>query len=1311
MIIFRRKESPMKTFFVSSTFRDMDEERDAIQQITLPLLNAVARIYGESVSFCDLRWGVDTAALESDDGSRKVLDVCLDEIDRCKPPMVVILGYRYGWLPPEELIEETVKRRCLSLDNLEKSVTALEIEYGALPEALNSRTLFYFREFDSDIPAHCASEDEKHFALLKQLKDRIVRLSGGHVKTYRVRWNGQNLDGIQDFARTLAEDLKALMLPLWEENNRLTPREKELHTHRSYLLQKASLFHARNAFAEELVEKIKNGETKSVIKDVSGSGKSTFFAHLALRLEEEGFTVFPLFSGLTSESCTAIDILQKTVFFLEEALQLSHPLEQPGDEPVPEKKWRQRLDELCLLCRENENLRLVIMVDAVDQLLPDDLRDNLLFVPRELSGSLRLVLTCLESFSTKDVFFRSFPPFGQTEKEEMICAILNAHHRELSKAVISAMAALPQSDNPLYISMLIQRMLLMDRRDFDRIRELGDGMDAIIAHQLELLNACPKQLNPMCAMVLEVAGTRINPRLISCAAKFLALSRRGLRQEDLQGLLGVDFNMLDFSHFVIYMSDSFILRSDGRYDFSHRSIREGYTQLCDSPQEIHRQLIRYFLSLDESDPLRRTELVYHMVMGDAGEELISYIERYENHEDTSIIRSAAATLFDSFRSGRQEFPWFISLMESAEIHGGGQNLVRFLVRDLRRAGTRSNLDEVIKATALQAACGLAERLTARGADLRRDYAKALYFLPDSLKTTRTPDEQLRKSSVLIRLLSLHLLHTLRMEDPTRRARLDEARACKALAGAYNGSGFHPAKSFFYIDKAISLATELLQEEETRDVLLFLSDCYARRADLGSRLLDSSVSPTACHAQALSDQQKNLNCIRRLSEAFPQEDNRRIQCIAFQQTGDTLTQLGGTENNACLRRALGYYKKALELADALNRENRDLDSCIYQADCRMYIADILVALGRKKYSGQILENLAAEQDLRVHILFIQKTNRAYQMLANVFKRRGRHRILCDPAPASLEKAASDLKKAIGLYRIHPSGNRIDDIEEILQKEQKSLAKDLTPAYYDLSTALGRLGRKEEADSVRQNAQKLHRLFMSGEQSYSYAEILEILRYIPPQYAQAIPYTLINLFWDYYDRQYKLHLNSSVPLQKQETSPKTNSLLAVLTVNYMAEQKEEEELFSIFDNNQKIHDSDLDQMDEQALIRLGDSCRESDPSRAFRCYQCAADMGNEEARLLTAYCFWDGSGTCTDFEKCIAELDCLAREGSPEISVRAAAGLGLRLMDSHFYEDGLPWLQKAAELGSEAARRRLVRVYEKGEGVVPDKEQAAFWRGNV
>lgn len=50
--------------------------------------------YGESVLLCDLRWGVNTEELDGEEGSKKIVSVCLDEIDLCGPYMLVLLGER-----------------------------------------------------------------------------------------------------------------------------------------------------------------------------------------------------------------------------------------------------------------------------------------------------------------------------------------------------------------------------------------------------------------------------------------------------------------------------------------------------------------------------------------------------------------------------------------------------------------------------------------------------------------------------------------------------------------------------------------------------------------------------------------------------------------------------------------------------------------------------------------------------------------------------------------------------------------------------------------------------------------------------------------------------------------------------------------------------------------------------------------------------------------------------------------------------------------------------------------------------------------
>lgn len=91
---------------------------------------------------------MDSASLkQEDEREANVLKVCLEEIRRCRPFFIGLLGDRYGWVPSELRMKNSVIGEGLETELKGKSVTALEIEFGVLAggEQL-SRSAFYFRE-------------------------------------------------------------------------------------------------------------------------------------------------------------------------------------------------------------------------------------------------------------------------------------------------------------------------------------------------------------------------------------------------------------------------------------------------------------------------------------------------------------------------------------------------------------------------------------------------------------------------------------------------------------------------------------------------------------------------------------------------------------------------------------------------------------------------------------------------------------------------------------------------------------------------------------------------------------------------------------------------------------------------------------------------------------------------------------------------------------------------------------------------------------------------------------------------------------
>lgn len=88
----------MKSFFVSSTFCDMQAERDILHQRVFPRIRKQLEPYGEDIEGLDLRWGVDTSNMSEKESGKHVVKICIDTIDRCKPYMIILIGERYGWI-------------------------------------------------------------------------------------------------------------------------------------------------------------------------------------------------------------------------------------------------------------------------------------------------------------------------------------------------------------------------------------------------------------------------------------------------------------------------------------------------------------------------------------------------------------------------------------------------------------------------------------------------------------------------------------------------------------------------------------------------------------------------------------------------------------------------------------------------------------------------------------------------------------------------------------------------------------------------------------------------------------------------------------------------------------------------------------------------------------------------------------------------------------------------------------------------------------------------------------------------------------
>lgn len=89
--------------FISSTFKDMDVERDALKNIVLPQLNHYFAPMRYQIEMVDLRHSIETDKEESAEQREKIIfNICMDEIESCKPFFLGLVGHRYGWIPDKQ---------------------------------------------------------------------------------------------------------------------------------------------------------------------------------------------------------------------------------------------------------------------------------------------------------------------------------------------------------------------------------------------------------------------------------------------------------------------------------------------------------------------------------------------------------------------------------------------------------------------------------------------------------------------------------------------------------------------------------------------------------------------------------------------------------------------------------------------------------------------------------------------------------------------------------------------------------------------------------------------------------------------------------------------------------------------------------------------------------------------------------------------------------------------------------------------------------------------------------------------------------
>ena len=607
--------------FISSTFRDMKEERDYLVKFTFPQLRKLCESRGVVWGEVDLRWGVT----DEQKAEGKVLPICLEEIRRCRPYFIGLLGERYGWIP-DAIPPEVIEREPWLAEHVHgrKSVTELEILHGVLNNPdMAEHAFFYFRDpayvesLPPDKKADFTTEDPETAEKLKDLKDRIRQ------SRLPVRENYRDPKTLGDL---VLADLTAVIDNRWPEGSEPDSLDREAMDHEAYAQSRQRVYIGRPEYFAKLdTHADGSGDQPLVILGESGCGKSALLANWVTHYRQMHPNVLVLqhYIGATPYSADWAAMLRRITGEFKRQMKIQQDVPdgpdalrgafpnwlhmagaQMGVGRFNVRSWWRRSWGKTPWKPSCKYKRIVVVLDALNQLEDSDGAPDLVWLPPVMPEGIRLIVSTLPGRPLEEIRKRAWPtlniaPLTQPEREKLIAEYLAQYAKALSPARARRMAAAPQAANPLYL-----RVLLNELRLFGEHEQLEARIDQYLQAQ------SPHDLYHRVIARWEQdygAGTT----LVSDTLSLLWAARRGLSEAELLHILGRDDQPLPraaWSPLYLVMSDALVSRG-GLLTFAHDFLRmaaEGaYLPTEKHQQQAHLCLADYFQR--QAPSLRRTD--------------------------------------------------------------------------------------------------------------------------------------------------------------------------------------------------------------------------------------------------------------------------------------------------------------------------------------------------------------------------------------------------------------------------------------------------------------------------------------------------------------------------------------------------------------------------------------------------------------------------------------------------------------------------------------------------------------------------------
>ena len=426
--------------FISSTFRDMQDERDYLMKRTFPKLRKLAAERDVTLTELDLRWGIT----EEESKSGKVVEICLREIENSIPFFIGIIGNRYGWVPSKEDLGGSVTERFADVNKyIEQhlSVTEMEMQFGVLSREEDMHAYFYIKEQEEN------PEKVDYPEMLNRLKQEISKS----------KYPSSGYKSPEDLAKQVEEAFIKLLDTLFPEGN-LSELEKERIGQRSFMNQLCQNYIKDEKNFEVLDKWLADEDCHQfVVTGASGLGKSALIANwIKEKLTDNNceYNIIYHFTG-NGGSESSSEHITKSI-----ANEIKDIYGWEDDELEPETK----LEDLFIKVSAEGGKPLLIVIDAINQIVDVDNAKLLNWLPVPTKG-IKILFSTLEDDRTMEVFkHRDYPiftlqPLDIERRSQLVRSYLKLYAKSLTEKQVLRIAADSQCENTLVLKTLLDELI------------------------------------------------------------------------------------------------------------------------------------------------------------------------------------------------------------------------------------------------------------------------------------------------------------------------------------------------------------------------------------------------------------------------------------------------------------------------------------------------------------------------------------------------------------------------------------------------------------------------------------------------------------------------------------------------------------------------------------------------------------------------------------------------------------------------------------------------------------------------------------